>query len=93
MKSPSPVIMTGLMHAVPAEVPPTTAPRRYASSIALPTGVSPRATTMRRWSPPAKKIPPAFPTSSTSAFLCASNRFLTSSPATFEAPNDASSLR
>ncbi len=40
VKSPSPVIMSWLWQAVPAEVPPTTAPRAKAAAIASPTGVS-----------------------------------------------------
>ena len=59
VKSPSPVIITSLWQAVPAEVPPTTAPRRKAAAMASPTGVPRRAPVIRIWSPPPKKMPPA----------------------------------
>lgn len=57
LKFPSPVIIRALWQAVPAEVPPTTAPRVKASVMALPTGVSSNALVMRTWSPPPKKFP------------------------------------
>ena len=57
VKSPSPVIIGLLWHAVPAEVPPTTAPRSNAAAIAAPTGVPSSAFVIRTWSPPPKKIP------------------------------------
>ncbi len=52
--------MTSLWQAVPAEVPPTTAPEANAAAIASPTGVPRRAFVIRIWSPPPKKIPRAF---------------------------------
>ncbi len=47
VKSPSPVIMSALWQAVPAEVPPITAPPAKAFAIAVPTGVSSSARVMR----------------------------------------------
>jgi len=55
---PSPVIIRSLWHAVPAEVPPTTAPRSNAVPTARPTSVSTRAFVIRVWSPPENQNPP-----------------------------------
>ncbi len=86
VKSPSPVIISGLWHAVPAELPPTTAPRAKAAAIASPTGVSRIALVIRAWSPPPKKIPPAAAACSTKSGRAASARFLMSSVTTLGQP-------
>jgi len=58
----------------PADVPPTTAPRSWAATIASPTGVPQMMALSLSWLPPVMKMPVAFSSCSTRSGSAASAR-------------------
>ena len=73
----------------PADVPPTTAPRSCAATIASPTGVPQTIELSLSWLPPVMKMPVAWLSGSMKAGSSASSRFSGRTPTTLAAPSAA----
>jgi hypothetical protein len=85
--------MWALRALAPAEVPPMTTPRRWASSSADPSRVPDTTIDSRSWLPPVMNTPVARPTASAGPGASASSRVAGRRPTTSAAPRSVNSSR